>query len=116
VRQCPTHSGAFLDEAIRLITLIVALHSGPPGRTRPPAELVGADPATARCVVPLLPWHALVDGAARAAGLAVRDLPSADGRDGALGRQRAERHRVGRSQDEGRGTTDRPAVSDPSRR
>jgi hypothetical protein len=48
----------------------------------------------------------MVDGAARATGLALRDLPSAAGRDGALGRSR----------DGGRGTTDRPAVSDPSRR
>jgi hypothetical protein len=46
-----------------------SLSSGPPGRARPSAELVGADPATARRVVPLLPWHALVDGAARAARL-----------------------------------------------
>jgi len=46
-----------------------SLSSGLPGRTRPPAELVGADPATTRCMVPLLPWHALVDGAVRAARL-----------------------------------------------
>ena len=83
-----------------------SLSSGLPGRTRPPAELVGADPATTRCMVPLLPWHALVDGAARIEGVAVHDVPSAVGREGALGRSR----------DGGRGTNRRPAVSDPSRR
>jgi hypothetical protein len=95
---------------------IVTIRSRKHAMLRPPAELVGADPASGRCMVPLLPWHAMVDGAARAAGLALRDLPSAAGRGGALGRQRTDRHRVGRSRDGGRGTTDRPAVSDPSRR
>jgi len=52
-----------------------SLSSGPPGSARPPAELVGADPATAWCVVPLLPWHPLVDGAGRAEGLALPDVP-----------------------------------------
>ena len=87
-----------------------SLSSGPPGHTRPPTELVGADPATARCVVPLLLWHTVVDGAARAAWLALRDLPSAAGRDGALGRLSVGVVR------RGPGYQHRPAVSDPSRR
>jgi hypothetical protein len=43
-----------------------------PPRPRPCRRV--PDPATTRCVVPHLPWHALVDGAARAEGLAVPPL------------------------------------------
>jgi hypothetical protein len=63
-------------------------------------------------MVPLLPWHALVDGAARAEGLALRDLASAAAetvRWEGNGRSAT----ACRSRDGGQGTTDRPTASDP---
>ena len=52
-------------------------HERPPSGTLAPAVLGDHDPATARRLVPGLPWHTLVDRAARTEGLALRDVLSA---------------------------------------
>ena len=65
-----------LEVGVRLVPARLAEDQHPhvagalcgPGRICPP---------TARCLVPRLPWHTLVDGAARATRLALRYLLSA---------------------------------------
>jgi hypothetical protein len=52
-------------------------HERPTASARASAELGRDHPATARCVVPRLPWHALVDRGTRTVWLAVHDVPSA---------------------------------------